>query len=144
MVGTTQAAAPRFGETRVTFLIEQLFFPDGGILDLGKAKLGDASGQAGLPGDVNNHIDKLALSSLLSATISVAARAPFGNQQGFSENLPQQYAGQVGQSLGQSGQQVVQQRFGNIPPTISIEAGADVTVTLGDSLSFMTPPVVVK
>lgn len=143
MIGTTQPAAPKFGEVRLSFQIEQLHYPDGTILDLNKAKLNDAAGQAGLTGSVDNHYAQIGFAAILSAALNVGVRGITGSPSGFQENLPQQYAGEVGQSINQSGQRIVQQQL-NRPPTITIPPATEVTVTLADNLSLAKAPVIIK
>ena len=143
IAGTTQANATSYGQTRLSFLMQELYFPDGTILDLAKAKLNDASGQAGMTGAIDNHYGKLILGAGMSALLSIGARAPFGSPQGFQPSLGQDYANDVGQSLQQSGNRILQ-RETQIPPTITVKEGEEGVMTLQENLSLAKPPDIVK
>lgn len=135
-----QDGRPVYGQARLGVTIEEMEWPDGTVLGLGKAALADKSGAMGVAGKVNNHWSKVGLGAVLSAVLSIGARAPFGNTTGFQPTLPQEFSQDVGASLSRTGQQVVQRAL-TVPPTITLTAGTEVSVQLSENLSLQRPPL---
>lgn len=131
---------PVYGQTRLAVDLDGIELPDGTVIQLTKAKLGDRGGATGADATVNNHWGKVIVGAGISAVLSIGARGPFGNQAGFAPSLPQEFAGDVSQSLNRTGQQVVR-RATEVPPTLTVEAGTPVTIQLSEHLSFQQPAI---
>lgn len=139
----TQDGHPTYGQSRLAVTIDQIELPDGAVVGLQKAKMGDRSGAQGVAGKVNNHWGTVGIAAVLSAVLSVGTRAPFGNVTGFQQTLPQEFGQDVGQSINRTGQQIVNRAL-IIPPTITLKAGTPVTIQLGEAVSFQQPPTSVS
>ena len=138
-----QQGKTAYGINRLDVAIVELEFPDGTLVNLAKAKLTDKSGAVGGAGHTNNHYGSLLLGTGISALLSIGARAPFGNTEGFQPSLSQDFGRDVAQGVNQSGQRVVGRELLR-NPTITIKAGTEVAVQLQENLSFATAPRPVK
>ncbi len=137
-----QEGRPGFGESRLRLAVEKIRFPDGTVVEVG-GQIADRSGAAGLGGKVNNHYVKIGAAAFLSAALTVGTRGAFGNTRSFQETLPQQFAREAGQDIAASGRSIIDRSL-NIPPTITEEAGAQVTIQFEENISFQTPVKIVK
>jgi type IV secretory pathway VirB10-like protein len=140
-VMATMEGTPRRGQNRVGLGVEKIQLPDGS--DIGIAgKVGDATGAVGVPGKVNNHYPELLVGAILTTALSVGARTFAGNTQGFNPTLEQEFARDMGQSVNQTGNQIIRDLF-NIPPTIEVPAQLPVTIQLRQNVSLQGTPVLI-
>jgi type IV secretion system protein VirB10 len=138
----TQDGRPAFGQTRVAVTIEEIQFPQGEIVRL-QGQMADRSGALGSRGRVNNHYVKIGVGAILSAVLNIGTRGLTGSPQNYQPTLGQEFTRDVGTSVSRSGQSIVDKSL-NIPPTITLKAGTEVTIQLAENLSFAHPPVSVK
>jgi type IV secretory pathway VirB10-like protein len=135
-----QTGRPEYGDARLQIEVQQLELPTGEVAVL-TGTAGDASGNHGLTGKVNNHWGQVIGAAGLSAILSLGARLPLGDTTSYQSTMPQQLADQFGNAMNRAGQGVVQRSL-QVKPTITIPAGVPVTVQLTQNLSFQTKPVV--
>jgi type IV secretion system protein VirB10 len=135
-----QTGRPEYGDARLPIEVHQLEFPTGEVAVL-QGTAGDASGNQGLTGTVNNHWGQLIGAAGLSAVLSLGARLPLGDTSSYHSTLPQQLADQFGNAINRAGQGMVQRGL-QVKPTITIPAGVPATVQLSQNISFQTKPVV--
>jgi type IV secretory pathway VirB10-like protein len=138
----TQDGRPAFGQTRVAVTIEEIQFPQGEIVRL-QGQMADRSGALGSRGKVNNHYVKIGVGAILSAVLNIGTRGLTGSPQNYQPTLGQEFTRDVGTSVSRSGQSIVDKSL-NIPPTLTLKAGTEVTIQLAENLSFATPPASVK
>jgi type IV secretion system protein VirB10 len=139
-----QSGKPAFGESRLAFTVSEVHFPDGVILELGKAKLSDQSGQQGLTGQVDAHIPSLLLATGLSAVLNIGARsAVSGNGNQFRPSVEEDAVREAGQDAQQTAKGLIDRTLRR-PPTITIKEGQEVTVQFSDNLSLAASPRIVK
>ena len=137
-----QDGRPAFGQTRVAVTIEEIQFPQGEIVRL-QGQMADRSGALGSRGKVNNHYVKIGIGAVLSAVLNIGTRGVTGSPQNYQPTLGQEFTRDVGESVSRSGQSIVDKSL-NIPPTLTLKAGTEVTIQLAENLSFAQPPVSVK
>ena len=106
---------PQYGEERVPVTITMAILPNGTAIQWKSGQAGDAAGAAGIPAKVNNHYGSVILGAGLSALLNIGTRAPFGSTANFQQNLPQEFAQDTAQSLGQSAQGIVNRAL-NVAP----------------------------
>jgi type IV secretion system protein VirB10 len=129
------------GQTRIPVMITRGTFPDGTAIGFGTmAQAGDATGAAGLVGDVNNHLLATFAAAGLSAMVNIGVRAPFGSSQNFQPSLQQEYAEQLARGMQQPLNRAIEQRL-LIPPTITAYRNDPVTISFSEDISFMSKPV---
>jgi type IV secretory pathway VirB10-like protein len=138
----TQDGRPAFGQTRVAVTIEEIQFPQGEIVRL-QGQMADRSGALGSRGKVNNHYVKIGVGAILSAVLNIGTRGLTGSPQNYQPTLGQEFTRDVGTSVSRSGQSIVDKSL-NIPPTLTLKAGTEVTIQLSENLSFARPPTPVK
>jgi type IV secretion system protein TrbI len=132
-----------YGQSRLGITIDSMEFPNGTVVTLSQAKGGDDTGATGVAGSVNNHWGKVILGAGITALLSVGTRVPAGNTSGYVATIPQDVASNAGQSISQSGAQIVQRQL-NVSPTITIPAATPVTVQLSQNVSFQTPSAIMR
>jgi type IV secretion system protein TrbI len=132
---------PKYGDTRAQIKVQSLrLHGSGTLVDLTGGTVGGRDGANGLEANVNNHWPEVIVAAGLSAVMSIGARAPFGDVEGYYPSLAQQYAQDVGSSLNRVGQRVTDRALSR-PPTLTQRAGYPVTVQLSQAISFQQPPV---
>jgi type IV secretory pathway VirB10-like protein len=129
------------GQTRIPMEVHKVELPDGADLAL-EGKAGDATGAAGIPGDVDNRYPQIALAAVLTTLFALAPTVAAGNSQNFQPTIEQDLARNFGQSVNQTGQQFVKDALA-IEPIISAKVGDPMTVQLSKNISLQTRPVVV-
>lgn len=139
----TQASATEYGQERLGISLKLAELPDGTLIDVSKAKLGDDGGASGVSGSVNNHYGKLFLGVGLSALLNIGARNVGGNSGSFQPTVQQDLARDVGSGVNSAGQRIIQREL-QVRPTITIEAGTSVTLQLLEPLNLQTAPAVVR
>jgi type IV secretory pathway VirB10-like protein len=96
-----------------------------------------------MPAKVNNHYGSVILGAGLSALLNIGTRAPFGSTSNFQQTLPQEFAQDTAQSLGQSAQGMVNRQL-SVAPTLTVTYATPVTLQFGENVSFQTKPLVVN
>jgi type IV secretion system protein VirB10 len=135
-------ARPTFGAARVEITVTRMEFPNGTVVDF-KGKAGDASGVAGITGDVDHHWGRILASAGIGAILSIGTRIPAGNQENFAPSLGQDISRDAAGSLAQSTNRVVQKQL-DVSPTIRAYHGDPVTIALSENISFQTKPAIVS
>ena len=103
----------------------------------------DQFGAIGVPGDVNNHYGRILFGATMTALLSVGARLPAGNTEGFFPTMGQQLSANAAQSVAQSGAEILRRTLPT-NPTITLEAGTPVTIRPGENISLLSGPKVVR
>lgn len=126
------------GQTRVMMAANRLIYPSGVSVQLGAMPVSDATGKAGVPGEVNNYWMQRTGAALLLALIASATQpdnvttVSLGGQQ---QSSAQQAASPVGEVLGEH-----LERVKTIRPDIDVAPGAKVSLILERDLDL--PPSV--
>ena len=111
------------GQDRLAVVFNRIVFPDGAGVTLGAMQGADAAGQAGVPGDVDNHFWKMFGSSMLVAGIASIFEP---SQSGTTNNY---YVSGAGGTTSAAGQVLVDVsrsilgRNARIPPTVTVKQG---------------------
>ncbi len=87
----------------------------------------DLSGNAGYKDRLNQHWGKLTASVILSTIFSAAPVIAAGDTDKFQSTVSQDIARNVGASINQAGQQIVQRSL-SVKPTIEIRPGFAVNI----------------
>ncbi|MFZ4686824.1 MAG: TrbI/VirB10 family protein, partial [Hyphomonadaceae bacterium] len=93
-------------------------------MDLSGFEGADASGAAGLPSRVDDHLDRVALASLVSGVLSTAANSA---QDGESSAFAQSVGDAAAQEAARVGGRIVDREL-SVRPTLRVPAGAAVRV----------------
>jgi type IV secretion system protein TrbI len=90
LIGATQDR-PSYGDHCIRIVWTRLILPNGWSMDLAGLEARDVSGAAGLPPKVDNHLDRVAVASVLSGALSTAAnaRAGFGKDKASASATPE-------------------------------------------------------
>ncbi len=130
------ASGIAMGQERLMFAFTRLILPNGLSFNLPGAQGMDVGGQSGVTGDVNNHFFKMFASSFLVAYLADKAESassrPVTSGLSAGSSGAQTAAGQVLVDTSR----VVLQRYQNIPPTITIEAGTRINVQVVRDMEF--------
>jgi type IV secretion system protein TrbI len=137
-----QEGRTQYGQMRVPVTMTMAILPNGTAISWKNGQAGDATGSAGIPAQVDNHYGKVILGAGLSAFLNIGVRAPFGSAQHFQQSLPQEFAQDTAQSLGQSAQGIVRREL-NVAPTLTVKYAIPVTLSFAENVSFQTQPVMV-
>lgn len=124
----------RPGQQRVLLAFRRMVLPNGGSVELEGTQGVDPQGASGVEGDVNNHFLKMfgygfataLLASHANGGASVTTTQPNGSASTTS------VAAQVLSDIGGR----IMNRNANIPPTITLDPGARMFVTLGRDVAF--------
>lgn len=122
------------GQSRVLLVWTRLIMPNGRSIVLERQQGADPAGYSGLEDEVDNHWKQLIGAALLSMLLSVGSEVNAGgtgngNNAGIIQALRQGF----GNSVNQTGQQLVQQQM-NIKPTLTIRPGFPVRVIVNRDL----------
>ena len=135
-----QEGQAQYGQERLPVTITMAILPDGTAIQWKSGQAGDATGATGIPAKVNNHYGSVILGAGLSALLNIGTRAPFGSTSNFQQNLPQEFAQDTAQSLGQSAQDIVRRQL-TVNPTLTVTYATPVTLQFGENVSFQTKPI---
>lgn len=128
----------RIGQDRINTGFSRLILPNGISVDL-KGNIGqDASGAAGIPGDVNNHYGRMFYVSFLTALGAYITERNNPNQGGTTINTG---TGAINNAAGQIFTDVnraVIQRNSGMPATITTPAGMPFTINVANDIEL--PP----
>jgi type IV secretory pathway VirB10-like protein len=84
------------------------------------------------------------LATGLSALLNIGGRAAGGqNGNQYRPGIEEEAAREAGQDIQHTAKGIVDQTL-RIPPTVTVPAGTEVTVSFADNLSLATPPPIVK
>ena len=96
----------------------------------------DAGGSAGLTGDVDAHLGRIVVASLISAVIGVAANE---SEDEDDARLSQSIGDAAAQQAAQTGSRIVDREL-NVRPTLRIHAGARVRVLVSQDIQLRPYP----
>ncbi len=126
----TYSSETNYGDTRVFLAWNRMILPNGGSLDLGEVDATDASGAAGLPAKVDNHLDRIGGAVAISAVLSILANeAENDDEGGFGRSLGDAAA----QEAARTGGRIVDREL-NLRPTLKAKPGAPVRVLVTEDL----------
>lgn len=124
------------GQERLMFAFTRLILPNGLSFNLPAAQGMDVGGQSGVQGDVNNHFFKMFAASFLVAYLAEKAESatsrPVSSGLAAGSSGAQTAAGQVLVDTSRA----VLQRYQNISPTITIDAGTRINVQVVRDMEF--------
>jgi len=126
-----------YGERRLLVVWNRLIMPNGWSIPLRGMPGADATGSAGLGGDVDAHIGRIAVASLLSAVLGVAANESEGDD--GDARLSQSIGDAAAQQAAQTGSRIVDREL-NVRPTLRIRAGARLRVLVSQDILLRPYP----
>ena len=122
-----------FGQSRVLLVWTRLIMPNGRSIVLERQPGADTAGYAGLEDEVDNHWGALFKAALLSTLLGVGANSEPAPTLATRATSSRRSAAAPGDSLNQTGQQIVQRNL-NIQPTLTIRPGFPVRVIVNRDL----------
>jgi len=123
-----------FGQSRVLLVFTRLIMPDGRSIVLERQPGADVAGFAGLEDDVDNHWKELLEAAALSTLLAVGTEVNSGTDLNSTNGtILQALRRGAGDSLDQTGQQVVRRNLNN-QPTLTIGPGFPVRVIVDRDL----------
>ncbi len=125
-----------YGERRLLVVWNRLIMPNGWSIPLRAMPGADAAGSAGLTGDVDAHIGRIAFASLVSAVLGVAANESEDEE---DARLSQSIGDAAAQQAAQTGSRLVDREL-NVRPTLRIRAGARVRVLVSQDIQLRPYP----
>ncbi|HYD72515.1 MAG TPA: TrbI/VirB10 family protein, partial [Candidatus Binatia bacterium] len=125
-----------YGERRLLVVWNRLIMPNGWSIPLRAMPGADAAGSAGLTGDVDAHIGRIAVASFISAVLGVAANE---SEDEDDARLSQSIGDAAAQQAAQTGSRVVDREL-NVRPTLRIRAGARVRVLVSQDIQLRPYP----
>lgn len=125
-----------YGERRLLVVWNRLIMPNGWSIPLRAMPGADAAGSAGLTGDVDAHIGRIAVASLISAVLGVAANE---SEDEDDARLSQSIGDAAAQQAAQTGSRIVDREL-NVRPTLRVRAGARVRVLVSQDIQLRPYP----
>lgn len=123
-----------FGQSRVLLVWTRLIMPNGRSIALERQPGADAAGYSGLEDGVDNHWGELFKAAALSTLLAVGTELGAGSDTNSNDSaILQALRHGAGDSLNQTGQQVVRRSF-NIQPTLTVRPGFPVRVVVNRDL----------
>jgi type IV secretion system protein TrbI len=119
-----------FGQSRVLLVWTRLIMPNGRSIVLERQPGADTAGYAGLEDEVDNHWGELFKAAALSTLLGVGTEL---GSSGNDSDIIQALRRGAGDSLNQTGQQVVRRNL-NTQPTLTIRPGFPVRVIVNRDL----------
>lgn len=138
-----QDGQANFGQEVLPINVKMAIFPNGTAVGWNNGQVGDATGAAGLPANVDNHYRKLFAGIAASVLLNVGVRAPFGSTSDFQPNLPQEFAQQGAQGANQAGRDIIRRQFA-VRPTLTQQWAYPVTLQFSENVSFQSAIVIIK
>jgi type IV secretion system protein VirB10 len=133
LIGTYDSQVA-FGQSRVLLVWTRLIMPNGHSIVLERQAGADVAGYSGLEDEVDNHWKELLGAAALSTLLAVGTEVNSGvDVNGANSALIQALRRGAGDSLNQTGQQVVQRNL-NVQPTLTIRPGFPVRVVVNQDL----------
>jgi type IV secretory pathway VirB10-like protein len=130
-------AGTAYGDRRVLVVWNRLIMPNGWSIPLRGMPGADAAGGAGLTGDVDAHIGRIAAASILSAVLGVAANESEDDDD--DARLSQSVGDAAAQQAAQTGSRIVDREL-NVRPTLRIRVGARVRVLVSQDILLRPYP----
>ncbi len=128
-----------FGQKRILIAVRKIIFPNGNVLPIEDAVVGDVSGYSGFADKIDNHYGKLYGSAALLGVISAGLQ--ISQPQSESILTPassgQVAAGAVSQQLGEVSSQVISKNL-NVQPTLSIRPGYLFNITVTSDIVILS------
>jgi len=136
----TYAAKPSYGTERLQVSWVRLILPDGMEYDLSGMGGSDASGQAGLTDQVNNHYGKLISTAMLMSVFGVQAQMLTQQNQTTNGqvNVGSAMAASVGTQVNNTAQSMLQRDIA-VAPTLNIRAGYRFSIMVSKNIVFNQP-----
>lgn len=125
-----------YGERRLLVVWNRLIMPNGWSIPLRAMPGADAAGSAGLSGDVDAHIGRIVVASLISAVLGVAANE---SEDEDDARLSQSIGDAAAQQAAQTGSRLIDREL-NVRPTLRIRAGARVRVLVSQDIQLRPYP----
>ena len=125
-----------YGERRLLVVWNRLIMPNGWSIPLRAMPGADAAGSAGLTGDVDAHIRRIVVASLISAVLGVAANE---SEDEDDARLSQSIGDAAAQQAAQTGSRIVDREL-NVRPTLRVRAGARVRVLVSQDIQLRPYP----
>ncbi|MCR6645802.1 MAG: TrbI/VirB10 family protein [Terricaulis sp.] len=125
-----------YGERRLLVVWNRLIMPNGWSIPLRAMPGADAAGGAGLGGEVDAHIGRIVVASLISAVLGVAANESADKDHA---RLSQSIGDAAAQQAAQTGSRIVDREL-NVRPTLRIRAGARVRVLVSQDIQLRPYP----
>ncbi|MDN3275973.1 TrbI/VirB10 family protein [Frankia sp. RB7] len=123
-----------FGQSRVLLVWTRLIMPNGRSIVLERQQGADTAGYSGLQDEVDNHWGELFKAAVLSTLLAVGTEVGAGsNTDSNDSTILQAMRRGAGDSLNQTGQQIVRRSLG-IQPTLTIRPGFPVRVVVNRDL----------
>jgi type IV secretion system protein VirB10 len=120
-----------YGDRRLLVVWNRLIMPNGWSIPLRGMPGTDASGSAGLNGDVDAHVGRIVFASLISAVLGVAANESEDDDD--DAHLSESIGDAAAQQAAQTGSRIVDREL-NVRPTIRVRAGARVRVLVSQDI----------
>jgi type IV secretory pathway VirB10-like protein len=136
LIGTYDADTA-YGERRLLVVWNRLIMPNGWSIPLRAMPGADAAGSAGIAGDVDAHIGRIVVASLISAVLGVAANESEDEDDGA--RLSQSIGDAAAQQAAQTGSRIVDREL-NVRPTLRVRAGARVRVLVSQDIQLRPYP----
>ncbi len=125
------------GQTRAQIAWRRMILPGGDSIQIPGAVGIAADGSSGIEGDVDRHLDEVAIAALVSTTLTAGAASVSNTP--ANQSGPSEWAAQgAGQAVSEVGERLVDEAS-QIPPTIRIEPGARVMAFVRSDLVFDRP-----
>ena len=129
LIGTYDADTA-YGEQRLLIVWNRLIMPNGWSIALRGMPGTDASGGSGVHGDVDAHLGRIAVASLISGVLGVSANE---SQDDNSSRFAQSVGDAAAQQAAQTGSRIVDREL-SVRPTLRVQAGARVRVLITQDL----------
>lgn len=129
LIGAYQDSV-NYGDRRIRIVWTRLVLPNGWSIELAGLEASDVSGAAGLPAKVDDHLDRVAVTSVLSGALSTAANAA---QDRESTAFAQSVGDAAAQEAARVGGRIVDREL-SVRPTLRVPAGAPVRVLVSRDL----------
>ena len=129
-------AATGHGDRRLLIVWNRLIMPNGWSIALRGMPGTDAAGASGVRDAVDAHLGRIAVASLLSGALSVAANAAEDDD---SDHLSESVGNAAAQEAARVGGRIVERDL-NVRPTLRIRAGAPVRVLVSQDIVLRPYP----
>ncbi len=129
-------AATAHGDQRLLIVWNRLIMPNGWSIALRGMPGTDASGASGVRDSVDQHMGRIAVASLLSGALSVAANAAEDDD---SDRLTESVGNAAAQEAARVGGRIIDREL-NVRPTLRIRAGAPVRVLVSQDIILRPYP----
>lgn len=129
LLGTYDAALSH-GDRRLLIAWNRLLMPNGWSIALRGMPGADAAGAAGVRDSVDSHLSRIAVASLLSGALSVAANEAEGDD---ANRLSESVGNAAAQEAARVGGRIIDREL-NVRPTLRIRAGAPVRVLVSQDI----------